>query len=158
MPGTCPQSWHQNSLQTLPVVPWSSGQMQNAAPAEDHCCRKSVWPHTRRPGFTRVHASSVCLTLSDTMDDSPPGSSVHGILQARILEWLPFSPPGDLPNPGIEPRSPELQADALLSEPHNKSVNSKKKSFCDVPHCTVPSDCPSAERDVVDNELKRRVR
>ena len=48
---------------------------------------------------------------------SPPGSSVHGILQARILEWvaIPFS--GDLPNPGIEPGSPALQANSLLSEP-----------------------------------------
>ena len=43
-----------------------------------------------------------------------PGSSVHGILQARILKWVSF--PGDLPNPGIEPRSPALQADSLLSE------------------------------------------
>ena len=36
------------------------------------------------------------------MDYSPAGSSVHGIFQARILEWLPFPTPGDLPNPGIE--------------------------------------------------------
>ena len=50
------------------------------------------------------------------MDGSPPGSSVNGILQARILEWLPFPSPGDLPDPGIEPRSPTLQADTLLSE------------------------------------------
>ena len=33
---------------------------------------------------------------------------LHGILQARILEWLPFPPPGDLPDPGIEPWSPAL--------------------------------------------------
>ena len=40
------------------------------------------------------------------MDYSLPGSSVHGILQARILEWIaPCPPPGDLPNPGIEPTS-----------------------------------------------------
>ena len=38
------------------------------------------------------------------MDCSPPDSSVHGIFQARVLEWVP--PPGDLPNPGIEPMSP----------------------------------------------------
>ena len=37
------------------------------------------------------------------MDCGLPGSSVNGIFQARILEWLPFTPPGDLPNPGIEP-------------------------------------------------------
>ena len=55
------------------------------------------------------------LALCDLMDCSPPGSSVHGILQARILEWvaMPFS--RDLPDPGIEPASPEapaLQADS----------------------------------------------
>ena len=43
-----------------------------------------------------------CPTLGDPMNCSPPGSSVHGILQARILEWIaiPFS--RDLPNPGME--------------------------------------------------------
>ena len=35
-----------------------------------------------------------------------PGSSVHGISQARTLEGLPFPPPRDLPDPGIEPASP----------------------------------------------------
>ena len=43
-----------------------------------------------------------CLTLCDTMDCSPSGSSVHGVLQARILEWLPLPSPGDLPDPEIE--------------------------------------------------------
>ena len=61
-----------------------------------------------------------CLTLGNPMDCSPPGSSVHGILQARILEWWPFPSPGDLPNPGIEPGSPALQADSLPSEPPGK--------------------------------------
>ena len=37
------------------------------------------------------------------MDCSPPGSSVHGILQARILEWAAVLSSGDLPDPGIEP-------------------------------------------------------
>ena len=41
-----------------------------------------------------------------------------GILQARILEWVAIL--GDLPNPGIEPGSPALQADSLLSEPTGK--------------------------------------
>ena len=39
------------------------------------------------------------------MDCSPPGSSVYGILQARVLEWVAFPPPEDLPDPGIEPVS-----------------------------------------------------
>ena len=41
----------------------------------------------------------------------------HGILQARILKWLPFPSPGALPDPGIEPGSYALQADSLPSEP-----------------------------------------
>ena len=44
-------------------------------------------------------------------------SYVHEILQARILEWQPFPSPGDLPDPGIKPRSPALQADPLPSDP-----------------------------------------
>ena len=40
------------------------------------------------------------------MDCSPPGSSVHGILQSRIPEWWPFPSPQDLPDPGIEPAFP----------------------------------------------------
>ena len=46
------------------------------------------------------------LTLCSPMDCSSPGSSVHGISQAKILEWVPFPLPGDLPDPGIEPVSP----------------------------------------------------
>ena len=60
-----------------------------------------------------------CLTCCDPTDCSPPGFSVHGILQARILEWV-APPPVDLPNPGIKPRSPALQADSLLTEPPGK--------------------------------------
>ena len=50
------------------------------------------------------------------MGCSPPGSSVHEVLQARILE-LPFPSSGDLPNPGIKPGSPALQVDSLPPEP-----------------------------------------
>ena len=53
-----------------------------------------------------------CPTLCDP-DWRPPGSSVHGILHARVLEWVPCPTPGDLPNPGIKPRSPAVQADSL---------------------------------------------
>ena len=69
----------------------------------------------------------LCLTLCDPMDYSSPASSVHGILQARTLEWvaIPFS--GDLPDPGIELRPPALQADSLLSEtPGNLYFSSEK--------------------------------
>ena len=46
-----------------------------------------------------------CLTLCDPRDCSPLGSSVHGILQARILEWVATPSSGGLPDPGIEPTS-----------------------------------------------------
>ena len=52
-----------------------------------------------------------CPTLCDPVDCSPPGSSIHGILQAKYWNGLPFPCPGDIPNPGIELRSPTLQAD-----------------------------------------------
>ena len=54
-------------------------------------------------------------TLCDPTHYSTPGSSVHGISQARILgkKKLPFPSPGDLPNPGIELMSPALQANSL---------------------------------------------
>ena len=89
-----------------------------------------------------------CPTLSNPMDCSPPGSSVHGTLQARVLEWgaiafsnqaplsmgfsrqgywngLPFPFPGDLPDPGIKPGSPALQADSLPTELPGKSLSIK---------------------------------
>ena len=51
-----------------------------------------------------MHAKSLhlCPTLCDPVDCSPPGSSVRGILQVRILAWLPCSTPGDLPDPEIQ--------------------------------------------------------
>jgi len=54
------------------------------------------------------------------MDCSPPGSSVHGIFQEEYWSRLSFPSPRDLPNPGIKPRSPALQADALTSAPPGK--------------------------------------
>ena len=62
-----------------------------------------------------------CLTLCIPMDCSPLGSSVLGISQARILGEQPFLSLGNLPDPGIEPRSPTLQVNSLPSEPLGKS-------------------------------------
>ena len=61
-------------------------------------------------------AAQSCPTLCDPMDSSLPGSSVHGIFQARTPEWVAISSPRDLPNPGMEPGSPALQADSLPAE------------------------------------------
>ena len=59
-----------------------------------------------------------CPTLWD-----PMGYPVHGILQARILDWVAFSSPGDLPNEGIEPRPLSLQVNSLLAELQGKPKN-----------------------------------
>ena len=73
--------------------------------------------------YAAAKSLQLCRTLCDPMDCSLPGFSVHGILQARVLEWvLPF-PTRDLPHPEIEPRSPALKADALTSEPPGKPPN-----------------------------------
>ena len=50
----------------------------------------------------KVKATQLYLTLCDPMDCSPPGSSIHGILQVRVLEWAAFRSPEDLPKPGME--------------------------------------------------------
>ena len=55
-----------------------------------------------------------CPTLCDPMDCSPPGFSVHGILQAKYWSGLPFPSLGDLPDPGVEPAS--LISPALAGE------------------------------------------
>ena len=62
-------------------------------------------------------------TLCDPMGCSWPGSPVHGILQARILEWVAMSSSRGSSQPGIESRSPVLKADSLPSEPPGKPKN-----------------------------------
>ena len=68
-----------------------------------------------------------CPTHCYPMDYSLPGSSVHGILKARILEWIAIYFSRDLPNPGIKPGSPELHADSLPTELWKKPRQKKKK-------------------------------
>ena len=62
----------------------------------------------------------LCPTVCDVTDYSLRGFSVHRIPQARILEWAAIPSPRDLPDSGIEPGSPALQEDSLLSEPPAK--------------------------------------
>ena len=67
----------------------------------------------------KVKVTQSCPTLCDPMDCSPSGSSVHGIFQARILEWLAISFSRDIPNPEMEPKAPvypALQVDFLPPE------------------------------------------
>ena len=70
----------------------------------------------------------LCPTLCNPMHYSLPGSSVHGILQARILEWVavPFS--GDLPDPGIKPAS--LKSPALAGRFFTTSATWEAHQWC----------------------------
>ena len=52
--------------------------------------------------------TKLCLTFCNTVDCSPPGSSVHGCPRQEHCSGLPFPPPGDLPHPGIKPLPPAL--------------------------------------------------
>ncbi|CAI9171301.1 unnamed protein product [Rangifer tarandus platyrhynchus] len=61
------------------------------------------------------------LLFCDPMDCSLTDSSVHGIIQKRILKWVAVPSPGDLPDPGTEPRSPVLEADSLPAKPPGKT-------------------------------------
>ena len=70
----------------------------------------------------RCSVTKSCPTLWDRMDYSPPGSSVHGISQQEYWSGVPFPSSEALSNPGIEPKSPALQADYLPTEPPGKSV------------------------------------
>ena len=77
-----------------------------------------------------MHAKSLqsCLTLYDPMDCSPPGSFVHRILQAGILEWSPFPPPANLPDLGIDPVSPVLGGRFFTTAPPGKDRTDKPRA------------------------------
>ena len=90
-------------------------------------------------------ASELCLTLSDPVDGRLPGSSVHGILEntgvfstprileysnilqytARILEWVLFPSPGDLPDQGSHPDLPHFRQ-ILYHLGHQESLQSPR--------------------------------
>ena len=85
------------------------------------CTRSHTHTHTH----THTHIQS-CPTLCNPLDCSPPGSSVHGIFWARILEWVAISSsPGDLPDPGIVPTplAPPALAGFFTTAPPGKPTN-----------------------------------
>ena len=69
----------------------------------------------------RVHAQS-CLTLYNPVNCSSQAPVSMGFSRQEYWSGVPFPYPGDHPNPGTEPRSPELQADSLPTELQGKSL------------------------------------
>ena len=74
--------------------------------------------------MSEVKVAQSCLLLCDPMD-----YTVHGIIQARILEWIAFPFSRGRPNPGIKPRSPALQVDSSPAEPPGKPKNTGLRSL-----------------------------
>ena len=83
-------------------VRWRGGGQRHVGPCKLGC----------------VKVAQSCPTLFDPMD-----YTVHGILQARILDWVAIPFPEDLPSSGIRPRSPALQVGSVPAEPPGKSVS-----------------------------------
>ena len=77
---------------------------------------KLIWGTNTFPASVSqsVLVAQTRLALCDPMGCSPPSSSVHEISQQDNYCGLPFPSPGDFPNPGIEPWSPDWQEDSLL--------------------------------------------
>ena len=69
----------------------------------------------------KVLVTQLCQSLCNHMDCNPPDSSVRGLSRQECWSGLPFPSPGDLPNPGIEPGPPPLQANSLLFESPEKA-------------------------------------
>ena len=98
-------SWQIDDEETMETVmhlfSWSPKSLWTVAAAmklKDTCSLEGkLWP------TCKVKVAQSCPPLCDPMD-----YTVHGILQARILQWVAFPFPRDLPKPGIEPRSPAL--------------------------------------------------
>ena len=88
--------------------------------ASNRCFKISVFKIFCNPSCVLCLVAQLCLTLCNPVAYSPPGSSIRGILQARILEWVAMPSSRDLPSPGIKPRSLALQVDSLPSEPPGK--------------------------------------
>ena len=87
----------------------SSGDLPDPG-IEPLCCRQILYhlSHQRSPDWEPAKSLQSCPTLHDPMDCSPSGSSVHGIFQARVLEWgaIAFSSRGanEQKNESLQPR------------------------------------------------------
>ena len=80
--------------------PWFSEQCQTEAESCKGIHVETVLSFCDIPACVHAQSLQLCQTLFEPMDCSPPGFSVHGILQARILEWVAMP---NLPDPGINP-------------------------------------------------------
>ena len=115
----------QRPRKLVPAVGASRGD-ESPLPSRGQAVGMSVppsWWHSKGLAHSSVLVTQSCLTLCDPMDCGPPGSSAHGILQARILEWAAMLFSRGSSRPSYQPRSPILQVDSLSAEPPGKPKN-----------------------------------
>ena len=113
------------------------------------CVCVYVHAHVGVHACVHVLATQSCLTLCDPVDYSPPGSSVHGILQERIVEWIPS--PFSRGSSQLRDRipSPASQVDSLPSEPPEKSPIIYEQKSNDLPVLLTASFHLLIQRDQV---------
>ena len=115
---------------------------RNQRVAYNHHNSRKPTSSNKDPAQLNIYMSEVtqlCPTLYNPTDCSPPGSSPMGFSKQEYWSGLPFPSPGDLPNSGIEPRSPAFQADALTSEPPGNLHLSKNLSLLYKYSCKISS-------------------
>ena len=120
---SCTAVEHPGQSLPLPLPWWQMAQTTRSTKEAYITCVNRMSSTT-----AKMHAQS-CPSLCIPLDYNPPGSSVHEIFQARKWSGLPFPPPGDLLDPGIEPKfpvSPELQVDSSPAESSGKPGISRK--------------------------------
>ena len=84
---------------------------------------RPCWPQLVLPQMSFCcSVAKLCLSLCDPMDCSPPGSSSHGISQARTSEWFAISSAGDLPEAEIKPESPKWGEGFFTTAPPGKPM------------------------------------
>ena len=108
----CRWSLYQLNYQGSPLISYTTKQNKTKNQQQQKMKLAVQWGKK-----VKVLVAYSCPTLYNPMGYNPPRPSVYGILQARIWSGFPFPSPGDLPNPGNEPRSLALQADSLPCEP-----------------------------------------
>ena len=119
-----------SNWQVLKLLSWTRGATKSS-------CEKKM----------QVSVARARPTLCDPMDHSPPGSSVHGIPPGKNTGVDCASPPGDLPDPGIEPRSPASQQ-ILYLWVTRAATYTKKLILCHHPSQLLEQEAGSSERQV----------
>ena len=105
-----PESWCQSVKRMEPVTPPSAP----IVPTKQNVAHSGQYKE--KQNHTKAHVLSSSVMSDSFWTWTAAHQPVHGILQARILEWLQCPPPGDFQDPGMEPvflATPALQADCL---------------------------------------------